>query len=130
MNNNKKPLIIITTNEDRQLPRAFVRRCLVVNLEFPDKEGLKQIAAAHFSDSSLSEKDLNDLYDEASRLVLHTREENSFGPTDPKPGVAEFLDLIRATKNLYLENTNNKSINDIMSKVKGYCLEKGLKSFF
>ena len=33
-----RPLVVITTNEDRQLPAAFVRRCLVLNLELPDNE--------------------------------------------------------------------------------------------
>lgn len=37
-NNNVPPLVMITTNEERELPAAFVRRCLVLNLELPNDE--------------------------------------------------------------------------------------------
>lgn len=35
---NRLPMIIITTNEERELPPAFVRRCVVLNLNPPDDE--------------------------------------------------------------------------------------------
>ncbi|MCI5131732.1 MAG: hypothetical protein D3904_09445, partial [Candidatus Electrothrix sp. EH2] len=37
----KRPLVIITTNEEEELPAAFVRRCLVLQLHFEDREYLR-----------------------------------------------------------------------------------------
>ena len=39
----KAPLVVITTNEDRVLPNAFVRRCLVLHIELPEGEALKEL---------------------------------------------------------------------------------------
>jgi MoxR-like ATPase len=33
------PLVVITTNEERELPAAFVRRCLVLNLQLAGRRG-------------------------------------------------------------------------------------------
>ena len=38
------PLLIITTNGERQLPEAFMRRCLVLDMELPQKEEMAEIA--------------------------------------------------------------------------------------
>jgi MoxR-like ATPase len=50
---NNRPLVVITTNEDRQLPGAFVRRCMVLDLRLPKDKSvliryLKERAAFHF----------------------------------------------------------------------------------
>lgn len=49
----RPPLIIITTNEERELPGAFLRRCMVLRLELPGEDSalrklLGQRATAHF----------------------------------------------------------------------------------
>ena len=53
-----RPLIIITTNEDRELPPAFVRRCLVLNISADDDfvSWIKQRARVHFSDPDNNSK--------------------------------------------------------------------------
>lgn len=40
-----KPLVIITTNEERQLPPAFLRRCIFHRVRFPDADALDAILA-------------------------------------------------------------------------------------
>lgn len=40
----RRPLIIITTNEERRLPQAFLRRCVSLELEGPGPDGLVEIA--------------------------------------------------------------------------------------
>ncbi len=94
------PLVIITTNDERSLPDAFVRRCLVLHLELPDNPDdltahLVRCGTAHFG----TDVDPDILALAAGLLVrdrLRAREEN----WRPFPGQAEFLDLVRAVKTL------------------------------
>lgn len=46
------PIIIMTSNGERDFPPAFVRRCLRVRMPDPDPEYLKNIIASHFNDDS------------------------------------------------------------------------------
>lgn len=91
-----RPLVVITTNEERSLPDAFLRRCFVLHLELPDEEGesavqeaLQARGAAHFPrcDAAILAK--------AAKLIasqrLSLRREQL-----PAPGVAEYVDLIDA----------------------------------
>ena len=45
-----KPLIIITSNNEKDLPDAFLRRCFFHYIDFPDRETLSDIVAVHFPD--------------------------------------------------------------------------------
>ena len=40
-------LVVLTTNEERELPPAFLRRCVPYMVPHPDRRSLKRIAAAH-----------------------------------------------------------------------------------
>ncbi len=101
---SNRPLIIITTNEDRELPPAFVRRCLVLNIAADiDFEGwIKQRARVHFRESDdqhdqrpvLSQQVLN----EAAQQLMEDR--NAMTGDYTKPGLAEYLDLLRGLQNL------------------------------
>lgn len=44
---NQRPLILITSNREKQLPDAFLRRCLYYYIEFPSRDGLKEIVSLH-----------------------------------------------------------------------------------
>ena len=57
------PIIIMTSNGERDFPPAFVRRCLRVRMPDPDPEYLKNIIASHFDGDSYEEtkKATNDL---------------------------------------------------------------------
>jgi MoxR-like ATPase len=99
-----RPLIIITTNEDRELPPAFVRRCLALRIdpgaEFED--WIKERAKAHYRKKPedpgprpfLDPAVLN----EAARLL--TEERKSLPADGPRPGLAEYLDLLRGLASL------------------------------
>ena len=91
-----KPLVIFTTNEERQLPKAFLRRCLVLQLSFPEKEEeLMNIGKAHFKGKSSLE-----VYQKVADLIFKERskihDQSSF-----KPGVAEYIDILRVLTQLY-----------------------------
>ncbi len=45
-----RPVTIITSNAEKELPDAFLRRCVFHYIAFPDKERLRQIVAAHLPD--------------------------------------------------------------------------------
>ncbi|MEM6317816.1 MAG: MoxR family ATPase [Bacteroidota bacterium] len=47
---NYPPIIFITSNDERQLPEAFLRRCLFMYLKFPSDEQLHSIITAHLPD--------------------------------------------------------------------------------
>jgi MoxR-like ATPase len=94
------PLIIITTNEDRELPPAFVRRCLVHNMDFPDsaeelKPLLKPRIRAHPGGAELPEDVLDKAIAALARHRQHMRSKDL-----PPPGQAELLDLLRAVSRL------------------------------
>jgi len=94
------PLVIITTNEERVLPPAFVRRCLVLHMNLFDGDGdvealLLQRGKAHFPD--LDEKRV---LKKAIDLLLEDRQSAKKRQQQPLPGQAEYLDLLRAVKHL------------------------------
>ncbi len=92
------PLVMITTNEERALPDAFVRRCLVLHLELPrlpeEREDLQRLlearGRAHFPASD------DEVRQEATRLLIDYREASLSQHRLPLPGQAEYLDLLRA----------------------------------
>ena len=47
---NKRPIVIITSNNEKELPDAFLRRCFFHYIKFPDKETLSEIIKVHFPD--------------------------------------------------------------------------------
>ncbi len=88
-------LVMVTTNEERELPRAFVRRCVTFRLKHPDAEQLAAIAGLHFAGEGeeLSEDDA------ALALALGKRVwklRNEAEPGQRKPSTAEFLDAFKA----------------------------------
>jgi MoxR-like ATPase len=91
---DRAPLVFITTNEERELPRAFLRRCVEVRIQLPTRARLLEIGQAHFpgTDSSKLEKILEAL------LGPVVSPEQEAKPTDLSP--AEFIDAVRATNTL------------------------------
>ena len=45
---NKRPIVIITSNNEKELPEAFLRRCFFHYIQFPSIETLKKIVEVHF----------------------------------------------------------------------------------
>jgi MoxR-like ATPase len=93
------PLIIITTNEERELPAAFVRRCVVLNLNPPGEDAafvawLVQRGRVH------RHLDIADEVRElAARQVLADRQAD-VAAGYPKVGLAEYIDLLTALDDL------------------------------
>lgn len=71
------PIVVLTSNAEREMPPAFRRRCLSLTIEPPGKEELREIVAAHFEDADLDES--QDIID---RFVYQRDDENSMMATD------------------------------------------------
>lgn len=103
----RAPLIIITTNEERDLPAAFLRRCIVLSLAAGDDYAtwLVERGQAHFGrqlheagrELALIEETI--LRAAADQLVKDRGAIESLNR--PKPGLAEYLDLLYALKALF-----------------------------
>jgi MoxR-like ATPase len=87
-------LVVITTNGERDLPPAFLRRCIHLELQSPDSEALQRIAAFHFKkEYKYSDKTVifSAVADKFTYLVADAKN------TDRRPpGTSEYLDAVRA----------------------------------
>lgn len=96
----KHVLVIITTNEERQLPPAFLRRCIVYRVPPPSVEHMERIAAAH---ARIVDRTLNtgqrDLIRQIAVVTSELQEKAVERQLRP-PGVAEFLDAVWAALDL------------------------------
>jgi MoxR-like ATPase len=88
------PLVIITTNQERDLPRAFLRRCVALELEPPLDERLTQIARAHHPDDP-DDATLAAIL-KSYRAVQKRQQERDDAPAS----IAEFLDAVAACRSL------------------------------
>jgi len=96
-------LVIITTNEERELPQAFLRRCVVLTLDQPDHERLVRIAEAHFTSSfgAFSPEERR-LAEEIAAALLEIRVQAREMGLRP-PSTAEFLDALHACRTLDID---------------------------
>ena len=80
-----RPLVIITSNNEKDLPDAFLRRCFFHYIEFPDTDTLKQIVAVHYPDID------KELVASALSLFFELRD---IPCLKKKPSTSEFLDWL------------------------------------
>ena len=94
------PLVVVTTNEERELPAAFVRRCLVHPMSMDQHPGgetgfLLSRGRDHFGGQIADPV----VYDRAAEQLLADRRAVT-GRGLAKPGAAEYIDLLRALTKL------------------------------
>jgi MoxR-like ATPase len=58
------PLVILTSNGERDFPPAFLRRCLRLNMRDPDRPQLERIIKAHLEQCNLSDSQVGELIDQ------------------------------------------------------------------
>lgn len=81
-----RPIIIITSNNEKELPDAFLRRCFFHYISFPDRATLKEIIAVHFDDLE------NKLEEQAMQLFFALRNQRGL---KKKPSTSELIDWIK-----------------------------------
>jgi MoxR-like ATPase len=115
-----RPLVVATTNEERALPDAFLRRCFVLHLSLPretsELEGfLVERGRAHFPE--LEESSL----ERAASLLAGDRAEVLRRGLAP-PGQAEFLDLLRAVSSACPRDAERQ--RDLLDRIARFALKK------
>ena len=108
---NKRPIVIITSNNEKELPEAFLRRCFFHYIQFPEIDTLKKIVQVHFPEikKSLLEAALNRFF-----------EVRDIPGLKKKPSTSEALDWIKL---LLLEDINPIDLKsdgkDLLPKLHG-----------
>ena len=82
----QRPILIITSNNEKELPDAFLRRCFFHYIRFPDEETMREIIAVHFPDLK------GRLISEALRLFFEIRD---LPGLRKKPSTSELLDWLK-----------------------------------
>tara|TARA_B100001057_G_scaffold496698_1_gene598809 strand:- start:944 stop:1780 length:837 start_codon:yes stop_codon:yes gene_type:complete len=95
---NKRPIVIITSNNEKELPDAFLRRCFFHYIQFPDQETLTKIINVHFPDIK------KNLLQSALEIFFDIREVPGL---KKKPSTSEILDWIKL---LLVENIPAKEL--------------------
>lgn len=107
----KPPLILITTNDERDLPPAFLRRCVELQLSKPD---LLEVGKAHFGEK------YTDLVQKVASLldINEIKKQNTehFSIPSYVPSPAEFIDAMNVCINLNIKNPES-DIWDMIKKV-------------
>ena len=85
-----RPIVIITSNNEKELPDAFLRRCFFHYIKFPDAETMEKIVEVHFP--GLKQK----LVAEALRIFYELRDVPGL---KKKPSTSELLDWIKLLLN-------------------------------
>lgn len=83
----KRPIVIITSNAEKELPDAFLRRCIFYYITFPDKELMREIVTTHFDHVE------ENLLQNAMEVFYEIREMRE---VKKKPSTSELIDWIRA----------------------------------
>ncbi len=119
------PLVIVTTNEERELPPAFLRRCAVLNLQPPaDENGftdwLLAKAKAHQHLAAL----MSDKHTVASRAAAQTWADRNTAVKDglPTVGLAEYLDLMYSL--MRLSGNSPAKADELLDEVSVFALVK------
>ena len=81
-----RPIIIITSNNEKELPDAFLRRCFFHYIRFPDRQTLEQIVNVHYPDMAVA------LVKEALEVFYGVRE---IPGLKKKPSTSELLDWLK-----------------------------------
>jgi MoxR-like ATPase len=81
-----RPIVVITSNNEKELPDAFLRRCFFHYIAFPDAETMNEIVAVHFPDIK------NKLVSEALRIFYDMRKVPGL---KKKPSTSELLDWLK-----------------------------------
>ncbi|MEM1142364.1 MAG: MoxR family ATPase [Pseudomonadota bacterium] len=82
----QRPVIIITSNNEKELPDAFLRRCFFHFINFPDRDTMREIVAVHYPDIAKT------LVQEALEVFFDLR---SVPGLKKKPSTSELIDWLK-----------------------------------
>lgn len=113
---NKRPLIVITSNNEKELPDAFLRRCFFHYISFPDRRTMQKIVESHFP--SLKK----DLMEAALHVFFDLREVPGLRK---KPSTSELLDWLKLliADDLPAEALRAEDIRTVLPQMHGALLK-------
>tara|TARA_B110000196_G_scaffold292140_1_gene279551 strand:- start:2039 stop:2887 length:849 start_codon:yes stop_codon:yes gene_type:complete len=100
----ERPIVIITSNNEKELPDAFLRRCFFHYIDFPSSEEMQQIVDVHYPNVK------QDLVRQALEVFFNLREANGL---KKKPSTSELLDWLKL---LMAEDIDAKTLHDKSQK--------------
>lgn len=100
----KRPIVIITSNNEKELPDAFLRRCFFHYIQFPDGATMASIVKAHFPELH------KDLLNEALGMFFGIRDVPGL---KKRPSTSELLDWLRL---LVIEHVTPEMLAERASK--------------
>lgn len=103
------PLVVITTNEERRLPQAFLRRCIILKIEDPSEDYLIEIAK--IVEGNKHEKIYRNIIEAMNNLF----EQDQNSKNRRRISTAEFLDTVRAYMKLATSQVSQEELNDIIN---------------
>jgi MoxR-like ATPase len=81
-----RPIVVITSNNEKELPDAFLRRCFFHYIQFPDRETMQEIVDVHYP------KIKEDLVKEALEIFFDVRKVPGL---KKKPSTSELIDWLK-----------------------------------
>ena len=111
-----RPLVIITSNNEKELPDAFLRRCFFHYIEFPDRTTMERIVHAHHPDIK------KDLLREALTVFFDLRD---LPGLKKKPSTSELLDWLKllVADDLSAEALGANELRTVLPKMHGALLK-------
>ncbi len=112
----QRPIVIITSNNEKELPDAFLRRCFFHYIKFPDRETMERIVRVHFPDIQKS------LVAEAMNIFFDLREVPGM---KKKPSTSELLDWLKLLmhEDLPVEVLRNRDTKSLIPPLHGALLK-------
>ena len=111
-----RPIVFITSNNEKDLPDAFLRRCFFHYIRFPDKDTMEKIVAVHFPDIKKT------LLKEALEAFFEVREVPGL---KKKPSTSELLDWLKLllAEDIPVEALRSKDKKSIIPPLYGALLK-------
>ena len=111
-----RPIVIITSNNEKELPDAFLRRCFFHYIKFPDRDTMQAIVNVHFPDIQKS------LVAEALNIFFDIRDVPGM---KKKPSTSELLDWLKLLmhEDLPLEILRNRDTKSLIPPLHGALLK-------
>lgn len=112
----QRPVVIITSNNEKELPDAFLRRCFFHYIRFPDKEEMARIVDVHFPDLK------KNLLNQALESFFNLRE---LPGLKKKPSTSELIDWLKllVAEDISPETLQNKDSKQAIPPLYGALLK-------
>ena len=113
---HQRPLVIITSNNEKELPDAFLRRCFFHYIRFPDPETMRAIVEVHFP--GIKQR----LVGEALRIFYELRDVPGL---KKKPSTSELIDWLKLlmAEDIELETLREKDVRKAIPPLAGALLK-------